>query len=547
MVACGFPRPPELRPACDSDGSCPGGSTCIGGVCEASDAAAGDDALVAGPHVVLTWQVAAVTATGLPAPLAYPAIDPAMAPQIRIATIDGEFQPAEYRTTSDQPGWIPIPNEYEHTTWRLEYVLADPDPVRRVPHEVQWTPDEGQGYLTVPIVGRAPSGAVPASSGYHLTTAPPATLTRPVVFTTGLWSASTQVTVTNPGVVDYDFSNATWLGRQGGLAASQGDRAMLVDFVTDTVNSTGCVFANGNGEVPTTAVDLGTSHSNATVSWETTRRMVNSTPVTFDAQLRLQNALGTRDAMLLRAKSFRMLGVAPSLAFPGLTSAAPGMLLSTPAAPALLAMPALLPLQQCPYDKMLQDTAQPAALAAFPLILHVQLVDQRSVPLAIQGQTVNVALASGIEAVVVPSDDGSGTGSKFQMAFPAAIASTIKLTTPVGALDLAGAVDQVAAGSPSGPFLLDFTLESGPDLRADYHDVILHRISSGKPVPVRVYTVTQPHVRIDPAVLATSADYVFEIRTYKGHPQAAHGDFRPVDYPYGAAIIFSRTFRTSAP
>jgi len=547
MVACGFPRPPELRPACDSDGSCPGASTCIGGVCEASDAAAGDDALVAGPHVVLTWQVAAVTATGLPAPLAYPAIDPAMAPQIRIATIDGEFQPAEYRTTSDQPGWIPIPNEYEHTTWRLEYVLADPDPVRRVPHEVQWTPDEGQGYLTVPIVGRAPSGAVPASSGYHLTTAPPATLTRPVVFTTGLWSASTQVTVTNPGVVDYDFSNATWLGRKGGLAASRGDRAVLVDFVTDAVNSTGCVFANGNGEVPTTAVDLGTSHSNATVSWETTRRMVNSTPVTFDAQLRLQNALGTRDAMLLRAKSFRMLGVAPSLAFPGLTSAAPGMLLSTPAAPALLAMPALLPLQQCPYDKMLQDTAQPAALAAFPLILHVQLVDQRSVPLAIQGQTVNVALASGIEAVVVPSDDGSGTGSKFQMAFPAAIASTIKLTTPVGALDLAGAIDQVAAGSPSGPFLLDFTLESGPDLRADYHDVILHRISSGKPVPVRVYTVTQPHVRIDPAVLATSADYVFEIRTYKGHPQAAHGDFRPVDYPYGAAIIFSRTFRTSAP
>jgi len=499
------------------------------------------------PHVTLTWQVAAVTALGAPAPVDYPAIDPAMAPKVRIATIDGEFQSAEYRTTSDQPGWIPIPRDYEHTTWRLEYTLSDPDPVRGAPHEVQWAPDEKQGYLTVPIVGRAPSGAVPASSGYHLTTAPLATLTRPVVFTTGLWSASTQVTVTNPGVVDYDFANAIWLGRHGSLAASKGDRAVLVDFVTDTVNSSSCVFANGNGEVPTTAVDLGSSHSSAAVSWDTTRRMVNSTPVSFDAQARLQDTLGTRDAMLLRAKSFRMLGVAPSLAFPGLTSAAPGMLLSTPAAPALLAMPAMLPLQQCPYDKVLQDTAQPAALAGFPLILHVQLVDQRSVPLAIQGQTVNVALTSGIEAVVVQSDDGTGTGNKFQTAFPAAIADKIKLTTPVGALDLAGAVDQLAAGSPSGPFLLDFTLESGADLRADYHDVILHRISSGKPVPVRVYTVTQPHVRIDPAVLATNADYVFEIRTYKGHPQASHGDFRPVDYPYGAAIIFSRTFRTSAP
>jgi len=489
------------------------------------------------PHVTLTWQVAAVTALGAPAPVDYPAIDPAMAPKVRIATIDGEFQSAEYRTTSDQPGWIPIPRDYEHTTWRLEYTLSDPDPVRGAPHEVQWAPDEKQGYLTVPIVGRVPGADVPDRSGYHLTTAPPATLTRPVVFTTGLWSASTQVTVTNPGVVDYDFSNATWLGRKGGLAASRGDRAVLVDFVTDAVNSTGCVFANGNGEVPTTAVDLGTSHSNATLSWETTRRMVNSTPVTFDAQLRLQRALGMRDAMLLRVKSFRMLGVAPSLAFPGLTSAAPGLLLSTPAAPALLPMPAMLPLQQCPYDKTLQDTAQPAALAGFPFVQHVQLVDSRRV--------LNVDLNSGIETVVVPSDDGSGTSSNFQLAFPAAIANAIKLTTPVGAIDLAGAVDQVAAGRPSGPFLLDFVLESGPDLRADYHDVVVHRIVNGSLFAVRVYTVTQPHVRIDGSLLAENADYVFEIRTYKGHPQASHGDFRPVDYPYGAAIVFTRTFRTS--
>jgi len=39
---------------------------------------------------------------------------------------------------------------------------------------------------------------------------------------------------------------------------------------------------------------------------------------------------------------------------------------------------------------------------------------------------------------------------------------------------------------------------------------------------------------------------VFEIRTYKGHAMAPRGDFAPVDYPYGAAIVFTRTFRTSS-
>jgi hypothetical protein len=29
------------------------------------------------------------------------------------------------------------------------------------------------------------------------------------------------------------------------------------------------------------------------------------------------------------------------------------------------------------------------------------------------------------------------------------------------------------------------------------------------------------------------------------HLLAPHGDFAPVDYPYGSAVVFTRTFRTS--
>jgi hypothetical protein len=85
---------------------------------------------------------------------------------------------------------------------------------------------------------------------------------------------------------------------------------------------------------------------------------------------------------------------------------------------------------------------------------------------------------------------------------------------------------------------------TGLGLRADYHDVILHRITAGNLTTERIYTVTQPRVRIDPGVLTAGADYVFEIRSYSGHKMAAHGDFATIDYPYGSAIVFTRTFKT---
>jgi hypothetical protein len=46
-------------------------------------------------------------------------------------------------------------------------------------------------------------------------------------------------------------------------------------------------------------------------------------------------------------------------------------------------------------------------------------------------------------------------------------------------------------------------------------------------------------------VLAPGADYVFEIRSYAGHVMAPRGDFAPVDYPYGSAVVFTRTFKTN--
>jgi hypothetical protein len=136
----------------------------------------------------------------------------------------------------------------------------------------------------------------------------------------------------------------------------------------------------------------------------------------------------------------------------------------------------------------------------------------------------------------------ASAGGGFKLSFPAAIPTKIALTTPAaGKVDLVGGPDQIAVGAPTGTFTLDFVPEAGANLRADYHDVYLHRI--GQVPPVRIYTVTAPQVKIDGSVFGAGGDFVFEIRSYAGHVGAPRGEFAPVDYPYGSAVVFTRTFK----
>ena len=140
----------------------------------------------------------------------------------------------------------------------------------------------------------------------------------------------------------------------------------------------------------------------------------------------------------------------------------------------------------------------------------------------------------------------ASAGGGFKMSFPAAIPTRITLDTPAtGRVDLVDNIDQIPVGAPTGAFTLAFTPETGVGLRADYYDVYLHRINGGALTPERIYTITAPQVRIDGSVLTSGAHYVFEIRSYAGHVMAPRGDFAPVDYPYGSAVVFTRTFKTS--
>jgi hypothetical protein len=349
------------------------------------------------------------------------------------------------------------------------------------------------------------------------------------VFTTGLW---TEGTASSSGTtVDYDFSSATSLsGAPGRPDPSLGDHALLVDYLTD---GNGCRIAAGSAALDSAAIQAG-MHTTQTPPWNTTTAAVVSDPVGFTPVTRLTGGLGKLHVMFNGPLSAQLYGAAASIDMPGLAGTPESSMLLGVSLP----VPVMLTLLQCPYNialsSLTQLPAQPPTLASFPRIVHVQLIDSRT--------ALGVMLNSGMETVLAEGATG------FTMAFPAALPTQFTLATPGnGVVDLVGGSDQVAVGPATGTFQLAFTPEAATDtpLRADYYDVVLHRIVAGTLTTERIYTVTAPTVRIDGALLLPGADYVFEVRSYKGHPQAPHGNFAPVDYPYGAAIVFTRTFKAS--
>jgi hypothetical protein len=470
------------------------------------------------PHVVLDWQIATVLPSGAPDPaIAFAPIQPA--PRVRIATLDGPFdQVAATYTASD--GSIGVPRDYLNTTWRLEYTLAG-----EIPHEVQWAPADQQGHLTVPVFGRLQREPVPVGSGYTITPPNlPGGYTFPRVFTTGLWTEGIVSPRPSTATVDYDFSSSAiqMSGANGRPDPVLGDRAFLVDYVTNAATS--CRIAIGSAALTSAAVESKPRTVQAP-TWDSALKSFTSTAIDVFTVGRFGDGLGMLDSQLGYTGTL-LFGSAASTTMPGLTATASGL---------LLPVPLMLTLLQCPFNQTPPMTAQPMMLDGFPHVVHVQIVNTRTV-----SGLGGLALTSGFETVV------TSQGGQFDVKFPAAIPTHMTLTTPTrGIIDLSGPSEQVAVGAPTGPFTLDFTPETGAGVRADYHDVILHRIIGGALTPERIYTVTAPKVRIDGSRLLSGADYVLEIRSYKGHLGAVHGDFSAVDFPYGAAMVFTRTFKTS--
>lgn len=487
---------------------------------------AGPDVIPDLAYVKLTWQIADVLPSGDPDPAIVDApIDPA--PRVRYAALGAPLQDTTY---SPADGTVIVAREFftrqqdgRLPTWRLEYTLS-----AGVPHEVQWAPDDKHGQLTVPLFGRAARRPVPTGGGYTFTPdVAPATFQSPRIFTTGQWSEGL-IPGYDPGkgaAIDYDFFNAAAMS--GGRARPEptlGDRAFLIDYAFDATN---CRFATGSAAIDSAAI-APNQHSLPAAIWDAATRPVSSEPVSLMTLSRFLAALGTLHET--KVTGTIALGIAANINMPPLTGVAPSAVL--PGSTDLPA-PVMITSLQCPYDVTpLPAAAQPVALDHFSRLLNVQLVSKR--------QVLGVQLASGMETAIA-----SPSSENFKLTFPAAIPTKITLATPTNpAVALDGTREQLDIGPAGGPLTLAFVPDSA-DASADYYDVTLYQLDRGALVARRIYTVTAPQVAIDGAALTAGATYVFAIRSFKGHPDARSGDFRSVSYPYGSALVFTRTFHSS--
>jgi hypothetical protein len=482
-------------------------------------------------YVKLTWQIASVLPSGAPDPMIVDApIEPA--PKVRYAALgqpwtDASYSPIDGAIEVDRAfffpagadGGMPVPGSLP--TWRLEYTLAG-----GVPHEVQWAPDDKHGQLAVPLFGRADRKPVPTGGGYMFTPeGAPANFNSPRMFTTGQWSEGQIPSYLGTGgTIDYDFFNATPMsGSRARPEPTLGDRAFLVDYAS----SDGCRSASGSAALDSAAIEPG-KHSLPAAIWNASTREVTSEPVSLETLTRFRGALGQLHEGTVSGTI--SLGIAASAQLPPLTGVPPSPLL--PIATALPA-PVMLTVLQCPYDlAKLPKAAQPAELDGFSRLLHVQLVSSRRV--------LGVALDSGMETAIA-----SSSSINFKLTFPAAVPTMITLATPANPrIALDGDDEPIDIGPAPGTLTLDFVPELG-QAPPDYYDVTLHQLDADARITRRVYTVTAPHVELDGTQLTPGAVYVLEIRSFKGHPDAASGDFRPVSFPYGSAIVFTRAFRAS--
>ena len=477
-------------------------------------------------HVTLDWQIGTL-ANGSPAPPTYTPISPA--PKVRLASMTGPFADATYAAD----GTITIPHDLLAAPWRLEYTLAD-----GVVHEVQWKPSDG-AHITVPIFGRLNRDPVPTSAGYTITANhSPTSFASPHVFTLGLWTEGTAPAPSgNP--IDYSFASALSFSGALGNPNAAGDRGLVIDYGSQA----NCQVATGAADFSSTLQAGGNAVQG---DWGSSLVSIAGAIIPQSAGDRLNGSKGL--ASYLQSATMLMYGAGASTMMPGLTTTDAKVLQLHNAQ---LPIPVMITLLQCPISGVPANThpSQPAYLTEFPTILHAQAVGIRSINVPDPGGATSssVNLVSGLETVLT-----SGNNS-FSISFPAPLAQNILLTSAANAKSpLDGATEQVDIGSATGVFKLSFTPE--PGLQADYYDIVLHGISNNAIPTQRIFTVPAPtdgsteiDVMIDGANFTVGNNYVFEIRSFVGHPQAPHGDFSTVAYPYGSALLFSRTFKATSP
>lgn len=459
------------------------------------------------PTARLTWLVAVTDPQGVPTTMPEErAISPA--PIVEIGRIGEALTAAPI----DDTGTIRIPYDYENSTWRLVYQLADD-----VPHEIHWSTMMGQvPHAIVPLFGRLDRSPIPGPNT-TMTMTPsngmPANHSSPRVFTTGVWTQSQPAFGFPAGpTFTYNLNQSIQLsGPAGAPDAAKGDQVVLVDHITQGT----CRTSSGSATFKLQLAD-GASTTISADPWTNTGKVVVVTADPLEDPVRVALAASTGTG---NVTTIVQLGPAASSTMPGFTQRGPERV------PQLgLRGPLLLPMLDCtdltgtmpPYNL-------PDALSVFPQVAHIQLIADRTV---VGGPTLTYGLAA-----IKPIATG-------------AAAFDIDVAMPVPPFML-GSVDvAVTDGAPlpggSDPLVLTFDIE--PNAVSDYYEVALHRVSGMALTLERVYTILAPTLTFERSVLTAGATYVLEIRAFRGAPDARAADFTRYLSTQSSAVVWSHTF-----
>lgn len=483
------------------------------------------------PRIRLTSQIAQTNPANGYADqtLTYGAISPR--PTIQIGRIGEPLMNAIYEEDGPSPGRVPFPPEYLGAPWRLVYTLQD-----GVPREVHWAPTANLGgHIVEVVLGRPERKAVPPGSGYSITPSNlPANFqhTGTRVFTTGLWSEGRFGLLPPGSTIEYYFDQKAepLSGPIGAPEKAMSDQAVLVDFKT----MNGCRVASGTAAFPVPDLVAGSLSmpvpQPASVSADKQVRLdLPTAPAPIHA--RIQTVLGSRASASPDTVRWEY-GYVPSLGVFGFTKPAvdlPGEF--------LLPGPRMIAFADCTYtagNEVLQTPAYADAAELrprFPRVVHVEIVNARTVS--------GASLRSGFAGVV------ASAGDTFTSDFTVAAPQAITLHRGGAQIaDLADDADGKTLAAGAGPLELKFSVEGTATLVADYFDVTLHLVANSRLELQRIYTVTDRSLTLDPSFLIPGAEYVFEIRSYRGRPDVARTNFSVNAYPQYAATVFSRTFKT---
>ena len=480
------------------------------------------------PIARLTWLVADTDTTGvpLPAPLLTP-MDPA--PTVQVGRIDGPLTATPYLPD----GSFTIPAEFPGTPWRVVYQV----PGAATPVEVQWTtsPDRVP-HLTEPFIGHLPRVPMPGPAS-AMTVTPTGTgvsFSSARVAFTGVWGESPTTSAVGT-TLTFNLNNVTpFTGAKGAPEPARGDRAVVLNYtsiVEPNVNAP-CQRASGG-----TLFELTPTSGTVAVTPSWFDRSTSAEPsamVTSANYGRATRAATTFVTVVPTTEVFTQglsYGRAAALNLP---------LFSRRRTPGDIRLPAMVTLYECdvPLPRFAVSVA-PVSINASPFTQYPGLgVGWFSMSRTIEGTSLRLTYGY----------VGAATSSSptYTLDTPATLAAPPFM---LDATDLATA-DHVALPAGTSPLTLTFGMVpvQGDDDTldtSDYYEVVLHQVTATTITPVRTFRVPGRTVSIDRGLLTAGDEYVFELRSFAGAPQAKVADYTTYTVPQSQGTMFTRTFIAS--